>query len=245
MSSEKAKAALLEALGDTIPQGDAILQEMKGSKRHIAELFNSPEKLRKSRLDIKVFWPLRIDGYKEYGSAEVLARLGKGGKIVDLEKFWPVQSQHWDAVARAVDGTVLLFEAKAHVSELDSTPMDKKTKETTELRLNSLKETAEYFGAKYTEEGWTGKKYQTANRLAFAYFLNKKLGIPARVEYIIFLNDTKITDGRIETREDFEYKFREADSILGFANTPSSELERKEDFIGRRYIDVNALYGTH
>lgn len=242
MSSENVKTAILEAMRD------AILQEMKGSKRHIAELFNSPEKLRKSGLDIKkekVFWPLRSDGYKEYGSAEVLRRLGMGDKIAELEAFWPSQSQHWDAVAQARDGTVLLFEAKAHVSELDSSPMDKKTKETTELRLNSLKETAEYFGAKYTEEGWTGKKYQTANRLAFACFLNKKLGIRARVEYLIFLNDMKITDGRIETQEDFECKFREADSILGFANTPSLELERKEDFIGKRYIDVNSLCGTH
>lgn len=244
MRDEDVKIVMFETLRDE------RLHDMKGSKRHTAELFNSPEALRKAGFDIKeVFWPLRRDAYSEYGSAEVLKKLFRSdefdGLISALEAFWPSPSQHWDAVAQARDGTVLLFEAKAHVSELDSSPMDKKTKETTELRLNSLKETAEYFGAKYTEDGWTGKKYQTANRLAFAYFLNKKLRIPARVEYLIFLNDTKITDGRIETQEDFECKFREADNILGFANTPSLGLESQEDCIGKRYIDVNALYGTH
>ena len=69
--------------------------------------------------------------------------------------------------------------------------------------FKSLAMTAEYIGAAYNPVLWTDEMYQTANRLAHLYFLNKELGVKARLIYLIFLNDNTVAS-RGETKEKWQ-----------------------------------------
>ncbi len=228
---------------------ETALQEKKGSARHIDVLLNSPEKLQKlddsNNIDFhikKVLSPLKGEDYKECGNAKVLEKLGLSEHVKELEKFWPKQGHHWDGVAIAKDETILLMEAKAHISEMDSSSMDKSTPETTKQRLASLKKTADYFGAKFNEAKWTGAKYQTANRLAFAYFLTEILKRPARVIYIMFTGDKEMTDGKVETKDDWDAKFQESFTILGLQTDDTENGRKAKSFLRGITVPVEWLY---
>lgn len=227
------------------------LEDMKGSRRHIAELLNSSQKLqaldRKQDIDFHVeiegvLSPRKEEGYKEDGNAEVLEKLGLSRYYEELTKFWPKQGHHWDGVAKAKDGTILLIEAKAHISEMDGAPMDDENPETTKQRHDALKETATYLGAVFDRENWTGAKYQMANRLAFAYFLSAKLNKPARVVYIVFTGDTEMTDGKDETIDDWRTKFLEAIDTLGLATDDTDYGSRVRSILQWFTVPVKWLY---
>ena len=145
-------------------------------------------------------------------------------------------------MAIAKDETILLMEAKAHISEMDSSSMDKSTPETTKQRLASLKKTADYFGAKFNEAKWTGAKYQTANRLAFAYFLTEILKRPARVIYIMFTGDKEMTDGKVETKDDWDAKFQESFTILGLQTDDTENGRKAKSFLRGITVPVEWLY---
>ena len=228
---------------------ETTLQEKKGSARHIDVLLNSPDKLREldSEEDInfhikEVLSPLKGEDYKECGNSKVLEKLGLSEHKEELINFWPQQGHHWDGVAIAKDGTALLIEAKAHISEMDSSPMDRSTPVSTRLRLASLKETAEYFGARFNADNWTGAKYQTANRLAFAYFLTEKLNKPARVVYIMFTGDKEMTDGKVETGKEWDNKFQEAFRILGLPTDDSENGRKAMGMLQKMMVPVKWLY---
>lgn len=133
------------------------------------------------------------------------------GKLVG--DFWPKGGPVWDGLAKAHDGTILLFEAKAHISEMFGGGMKARAKTSRDMILRSLEESAEYIGAGYDAAAWTDALYQTANRLAHLYFLNKKIGVKAKLMYLVFLND---------------------DSVL--ANDETEEMWRTAINVAERYI---------
>lgn len=104
-------------------------------------------------------------------------------------EFWPKGGPVWDGLAKTNDGTVLLFEAKAHISELFGGGMKAKAKTSRETILKSLEEAAEFIGADYDAASWTDAMYQTANRLAHLFFLNKKIGVKAKLIYLNWVAD--------------------------------------------------------
>src|SRR4051794_23781825 len=58
--------------------------------------------------------PRDDDARAEYRDGAFLERIGAGHLRAALEDFWPRRGPQWDALARTSDGSVLLFEAKAH-----------------------------------------------------------------------------------------------------------------------------------
>ena len=173
-------------------------RETKGSQRDIQLLFNVPQnrKLLESKLKMQIVddvgWisPIKRAGYKEYRDKDFMRRIGLGSHAEELVgKFWPNRGPVWDGLAKSIDGTILLFEAKAHISELFGIGMKATAKESREIALKALAETADYIRADYDPAAWTDAMYQTANRLAHLYFLNKIIGVKAKLIYLIFLND--------------------------------------------------------
>lgn len=170
----------------------------RGSQRDIQCLFNHPKNRRLLERKLKTHiadWlsPIDSDQYREYQDEDFLQQIGLGrcfGQLVG--EFWPKGGPVWDGLAKTNDGTVLLFEAKAHISELFGGGMKAKAKVSRETILNSLAETAEFIGADYDAVSWTDAMYQTANRLAHLFFLNKKIGVKAKLIYLIFLNDDTV-----------------------------------------------------
>lgn len=226
-----------------------ILKQKKGSERHIDVLLNSPEKLNAldkiESIDFhvkEVIAPLKDEHYSEISNVKILEALNLSDHIKELDDFWPRQGHHWDGVALAKDGTVLLIEAKAHISEMDSSPMDDSNSSTANLRIKSLEETAKHLGATFSKDDWTGVKYQTANRLAFAYFLAVKMKKPARVVYIMFQGDKQMSDGEIETTEAWGAKFQEAFRILGLPTDDSESGKKVKSMLRGITVPVDWLY---
>ena len=181
-------------------------QAKRGSQKDIQLLFNVPKNKTYLERKIKVQisdWlsPIESDDYREYQDDGFLNKIGLGsctGQLVD--DFWPKGGPVWDGLAKSHDGTILLFEAKAHISEMFGGGMKAKAKASRDMILRSLEETAEYIRAGYDATAWTDAMYQTANRLAHLYFLNKKIGVKAKLIYLVFLNDDSILTGK-ETEE--------------------------------------------
>jgi len=181
----------------------------KGSQRDIQWLFNVPQnrKLLESKLKMQIVndvgWisPIKQTMYKEYRDKDFMVQIGLGSRAKELVgKFWPNKGPVWDGLAKSVDDTILLFEAKAHISELFGIGMKATARESREKALQALFETANYIGADYDPTAWTDAMYQTANRLAHLYFLNKIIGHRAKLIYLIFLNDDTVpSDG--ETKD--------------------------------------------
>ena len=80
-------------------------------------------------------------------------------------------------------GEIFLVEAKAHLSELISSPSQAKSATSIELIKKSLDETKSYLHISLDKD-WASKYYQYTNRLAHLYFLRVKNNVPA---YLVFL----------------------------------------------------------
>lgn len=231
----------------------------KGSRRDIQMLFNNErnkellnKKLTecfKQKTSIKEWLsPIAEDEYREYQDAGFLQRIGLE-KYSDMlvDKFWPKGGPVWDGLAKLDDGTILLFEAKAHISELFGIGMQAKSIESRGLALNALKATAEFIHAVYDDTAWTDAMYQTANRLAHVYFLNQIIQdnmIKAKVIYLIFLNDPTVRS-KGETQEKWETAINVAEQYIlklpkrkGFQNGSYGSWK---DWMKHIFIDVNEM----
>ncbi len=192
---------------------------------------------------MNVVVPRRDDCFRERGNAVVLQRLGLTKYTQQLKEFWPGRGHHWDGVVYGKDGdvdVVLLIEAKAHIGEMNSSPMNRKTTKTVNQRICALKKAAQHFGAKFNEF-WTGSKYQTANRLAFAYFLSGVAKKPARVVYVLFTGDREIAHGKIATKEMWEKKFNSAIEDLGLPTDDSKCGRRVKSMLQCVIVPVEGL----
>lgn len=221
----------------------------KGSQRDIQLCFNDPKLrdwLATSKMKIPVErWlsPMADDRYSEYSDKEFLDRIGLPTSAAKLEEFWPARGPVWDGLAIAKDGTILLFEAKSHVSEFFG--MGSKAKDPNSvMQINkALRETAEYIGAVFDESAWTDALYQMANRLAFLYLLNVKLGVRAKLIYLIFLNDTSVV-----SRPESEDLWRQAIEIAEryILRLPMTRGKVKgrlfwRDWVKDVYVDIRNL----
>ena len=84
--------------------------------------------------------------------------------------------------------------------------------------------------------------YQTANRLAYLYFLNVKLGVKAKLYYLIFLNDRAVAT-KNETKELWQQAIAIAERFIlklpqrknCFAD---GEMGSWRDWVKEVYVDV-------
>ena len=144
--------------------------------------------------ELSITWhsPIEREGYKEFGNEFLdLEDEWKKEKGV-LGGFWPRQGPKWDALA-VVQGKnghkgLLLVEAKAHVNEMRSKikAVDDKSKKLIE---STLEEAKQKFGSEASLDIWLNHYYQLANRLAYLYILNEKIGIPTWLVFCNFVDD--------------------------------------------------------
>lgn len=113
-------------MGKHIPK-----ENMKGSQGDLQELIERRPQLLNSRiknslslseqLEIKWVSPIPPD-YLEYSDDDFLRILDFDPDRIRLNEFWPNGGPHWDALGKGNDGSIFLVEAKAHISEMVSSP---------------------------------------------------------------------------------------------------------------------------
>jgi hypothetical protein len=133
--------------------------------------------------------PLRKDDWAEYRDADFLKKLGLEPLSPALEDFWPERGPQWDALATVSDGTVFLFEGKAHVGEMASTCKAEDEGARTKI-TRSIAETKAAYGA-LDDANWLSGFYQYANRLAHLYFLRKH-DVRAMLVFVYFMGDQEM-----------------------------------------------------
>lgn len=157
-------------------------------------LTSSPSLLSFIDKELSVSWlsPLAEKDNKEYRN-EFLELVDEWkGKRELLGNYWPRQGPQWDglAVVQGKNGQkgLLLIEAKAHVNEMTSKirAVDNKSKALIE---STLEEVRRKFGSHASLDIWLNRYYQLANRLAYLYILNEKLGIPTWLIFCNFVED--------------------------------------------------------
>lgn len=138
-----------------------------------------------------------------------------------FDEFWPSTGtpQNWDAVGKtSLSNTILLVEAKAHLDELDS------ASGAGEPSLTQIRKTFEMVRADLgisAPGDWTRRYYQLANRLFLLWFLNRKLGLRAKLVNVYFVGDSR-PDGRVcpQTIDEWNPALDEEYAWLGITDHP-------------------------
>lgn len=193
----------------------------KGSKFWMQKIVNDDSlraRLEEMLCEKSLRWysPLQAESYKEYQLkepkifSEVLGLSHEEFK--KIFSFWPTNQPHWDAIAASADGNLYLFEAKAHVKELNS-KISATNINSIEKILNSMKITF----AELSDSGaadfanWTKKYYQLGNRLTFLHFMNQMALPKIHRTILVLLN---ITDDETYIPTPKEYWTRHYEEIF-------------------------------
>ena len=131
--------------------------------------------------------PLKSENYQEYQD-DFLDALGLSQFNTARAQFWPKRGPQWDGLAKVKrDGQTgyVLIEAKAHPGETQSSTQ---AQGDSLKKINaSLRATQMHLAIK--PQDWTQDHYQTANRLAFLYFMNVRLELPTWLAFVNFTDD--------------------------------------------------------
>jgi hypothetical protein len=177
----------------------------RGSQRQLQEYVN----LQQSLLDAaivsalpvtiqqnspQISWvsPLAADEFREYRDAEFLAALDLERHAGDLKSFWPDRGPCWDGLAvlrTTLPRSVLvaiLVEAKSHVPEMYGDGCQ--AGETSRALIQEAMAAAKSWCGARTDADWMGPLYQSANRIAHLYFI-QRLNHPCYLVNLYFVND--------------------------------------------------------
>jgi len=178
----------------------------RGSLKWIQILINrQPEilnlKIRQSfriprSIEIKWVSPLKEKGYAEYRDEAFLEVLGIATQKVKLSDFWPKGGPQWDALGKLSDGSPLLIEAKAHISEVLSN-IQASSPNSVKLIELSLERTKRELGVR-TKNSWTAPFYQYANRVAHLHFLNNLNKTKSYLAFVNFVGDEEMDGPKSE-----------------------------------------------
>ena len=180
----------------------------KGSLKWIQKLINERPGLLEARLrqhfaipaDATFRWasPLAEEEFAEYSDGDFLRAIGREELKAQLSAFWPQGGPHWDALGELSDGTALLVEAKAHISELIS-----HLKATAPASIRQIKEAMSRTRAELgvqTDNPWDTPFYQYANRIAHLHFLKNICRTQALLIFVDFTGDEEV-GGPVEGSE--------------------------------------------
>lgn len=131
--------------------------------------------------------PLHNNGFAEFHDSAFLKALELQHLKADLQEFWPSGGPRWDALARTLEGQVLLVEAKSYPAEMRGSgcAAQEPSRAKIERRLH---ETAQKLGLATAPASWMGDLYQSANRLAHLHFLRDH-GVEAFLINVCFVRD--------------------------------------------------------
>lgn len=172
-------------------------------------------------VEAEVEWrsPLAVDGYREYGDAAFLLRLGLDDHVDALATFWTKRGgPHWDALAvvtlpGSTKPGVLLAEGKSYPGEmLRGSPLGATAPESIKTIETALGWTQGRLGLPLDLGTWRGPLYQNANRLAHLCWLRSR-GVAAWLVHFLFVDDPRSPT----TRHEWEETIEEAERSLGLA----------------------------
>jgi hypothetical protein len=190
--------------------------------------------------EIKWKSPLVDEGYAEYRDQDFINRLGLPPLRRALATFWPLRGACWDGLAVTKDGQPLLFEAKANIPELASTPTQASAKESLALIHESLTvvQAAVNVEAKRRRpELWASAFYQYANRIAHLYFLRECNGLDAHLFFVDFINDDDSGDDAVRSVSEWQSLTRLVEACLGIPRTRTGLMK----YVHHIYFDVASL----
>ena len=148
--------------------------------------------------------------------------------LKEWKKYWPQRgnSHNWDGIfiQNGKNGRTWYFvEAKAHLEEANQECSAKSTVSIEKI-INAFENTC---GNKPLAEEWQKSNcYQLANRLAFINFC-KKVGIPAKLLYISFVNGYGINPEKNVTRkDDWKAKWDKEFDCLQLTKEQKSNIKR-------------------
>ena len=143
-----------------------------------------------ARTEIEWVSPLGGKSYAEYRDKDFLKVLGISPHRVSLMDFWPKGGPQWDALGKLSDGSVVLFEAKAHISEVIS-HIQAINRNSIKFIEKSLERTKKELGVR-TKNPWTTPFYQYANRIAHLHFLRNLNRIRSYLIFVNFIGDDEM-----------------------------------------------------
>jgi hypothetical protein len=212
----------------------------KGSLRLIQTLINDHPHVLNSKLPMisntEKPWvsPLSEDEYAEYRDQDFIQRVKIEDQLsLKLEEFWPKYGPQWDALGKTENNEVLLLEAKANLSELQSSASAASNKDSKQLIRQSLEKTKAYIGADPNTD-WAGKYYQYSNRIAHLFYLRVLNQIPTYLIFIYFIGDESVNGPT--TKGEWETAIQKAHDTLGIP-----EQHPLKEFILELFIDIKEL----
>lgn len=176
--------------------------------RAVAEALQ-PYTLRESA--IRWVSPLAADNYSEYRDEEFLEIIGAGHLAPKLPGFWPRGGPCWDALARLDGGGCVLVEAKSHVPEVYGNGCGA-AGGSLSLIQSSIARTKGWLGVR-PDADWLGRLYQSANRLAYLYFLREIGKVEAFLANVYFTGDPHSPT----TRQEWDKGIRTVSEQLGIS----------------------------
>jgi len=209
---------------DSMSSNTKLGKAEKGSKYWIQVLINSEQgkqfsdEIRKYDCSIgKIQWlsPLASDEYRELmtpniPNACINMNIKPPFKKEDLD-FYPWRGLHWDATGIEESGTLILVEAKAHLSETNDGGSGATHPKSIKTINTSMSDTFNYYkrGGEYPEEIWFKKHFQLGNRLTIVHKLNEK-GISTKLVLLNIVNDgTHIKTTAEEWNDHYKMLFTE------------------------------------
>jgi hypothetical protein len=138
--------------------------------------------------------PLKQARFREFRDGAFLGAIGQAHMRERLAAFWPSRGPVWDAVAitrqtGSDSGRVFLIEAKSYPAEVyGSGCMAKPDGDSFKRIAAALDKTAAWLDVPRLDS-WTGRLYQSANRIAHVYFLREELNLDAYLVNVCFVDD--------------------------------------------------------
>ena len=142
--------------------------------------------------------PLASDHYAEYRDQSFIDRLAGSPCFRqpaqpqrDLADFWPRFGPQWDGLAVTDRGQIILVEAKTHIPEMVTAPLQARGESARQQVQESLRMVKSFVESK-AQADWLTSFYQYANRLAHLYWLRELNGHDAWLVNLFFLNDAEM-----------------------------------------------------
>lgn len=202
---------------------------IKGSKYWMQEIVNTPLQGKLNDAiggDLTWLSPLKVQ-YLEYqmNSPYICNIIGISQKQKkDIFSFWPSRQPQWDGIALSQDKkTVYLVEAKAHLSELNSS-ITKRSKGGA-LIEKSMEEVLQKYYPKGNLHLWKKGCYQLGNRLTFMNKLNEAFSGTDLQFKLVLLNLVNDRTYKPTLQRDWEEHYKEVfKAMIGQENPPNNVI---------------------
>ena len=182
---------------------------LKGSKMWMQKLVEEKSDFLNKDLEDTLKWisPCK-PYYKEFqlNNLEICKKLGISQDV--FKKYWPSRQPQWDGIAVGEKGTLYLFEAKSHKSEISSSKKGK-SEENNKQKYDTIMCTAsEWFNINNPDEAlkkiWCEKYFQISNRISFCRLMQENTNYHTVVVFLNFVNDSTWKEKRVTSEKDWE-----------------------------------------